>query len=69
MKEARGMDVDVDVVLEGFSTYSHSRLDLGTTEDVCLARILRRPLTSTNLDSVALDRVGALLLLVLLAPL
>jgi len=28
MKELEGMDVDVDVVLEGFSTYSHSRLDL-----------------------------------------
>ncbi|SEP49546.1 Sugar transferase involved in LPS biosynthesis (colanic, teichoic acid) [Rhodospirillales bacterium URHD0017] len=61
------MDVDVDFLLEGFSTYS--RLNVGLADDVCIARILKRPLTSVQaLIKSALDRVGALLLLVVLAP-
>jgi exopolysaccharide biosynthesis polyprenyl glycosylphosphotransferase len=67
VKHLEGMDVDVDVVLDGIPTYP--RVDLGG-EDICLARVLRRPLTSrqASIKSIV-DRVGALLLLVLLAPL
>ena len=65
--QLEGMDVDVDFVLEGFSTYS--RLGHGMTEDVCVARILRRPLTSSQaLIKSMIDRIGAFLLLVLIAP-
>jgi exopolysaccharide biosynthesis polyprenyl glycosylphosphotransferase len=68
MKLLEGMAVDVDFVFEGFSTYS--RFGLGMTEDVCIARILRRPLTSTQaLIKSMMDRIGAFLLLVLVAPL
>lgn len=67
LKHLEGMDVDVDFVLDGIPTYS--RIGLGG-EDVCFARLLRRPLTSRQafIKSIV-DRVGALLLLVLLAPL
>jgi len=67
MKQLEGVAVDVDLVLEGIRTYS--RVDLGA-KNVSIARILRRPLTSSQavMKSI-LDRVGALLLLVLLAPL
>ena len=43
IKHLEGMDVDVDLLLDGFSTYS--RFGHAMTEDVCVARILRRPLT------------------------
>jgi exopolysaccharide biosynthesis polyprenyl glycosylphosphotransferase len=67
IEQLEGMDVDVDFVLEGFSTYSRS--GFGMTEDVCIARILRRPLTSTQARIKSMiDRIGALLLLVLIAP-
>jgi lipopolysaccharide/colanic/teichoic acid biosynthesis glycosyltransferase len=67
MKQLEGMDVDVDFVLEGFSTYSC--FGFGMTEDVCIARILRRPLTSTQaLIKSMIDRIAALLLIVLIAP-
>lgn len=67
IRQLEGMDVDVDFLLEGFSTYS--RLNVGLADDVCIARILKRPLTSVQaLIKSALDRVGALLLLVVLAP-
>jgi exopolysaccharide biosynthesis polyprenyl glycosylphosphotransferase len=67
MKQLEGMDVDVDFVLEGFSTYSC--FGFGMTEDVCIARILRRPLTSTQaLIKSMIDRIAAVLLLVLIAP-
>jgi lipopolysaccharide/colanic/teichoic acid biosynthesis glycosyltransferase len=66
LKHLEGMDVDVDFVLDGIPTYS--RMGLGG-EDVCFARLLRRPLTSRQawIKSIV-DRAGALLLLVLLAP-
>jgi exopolysaccharide biosynthesis polyprenyl glycosylphosphotransferase len=68
IKQLEGMDVDVDFVLEGFSTYS--RFSLGMTENVCITRILRRPLTVTQgLIKSIVDRVVALLLLALIAPL
>ena len=67
LKHLEGMDVDVDFVLDGIPTYS--RIGLGG-EDVCFARLLRRPLTSSQaLIKSIVDWVGALLLLVLLAPL
>jgi polysaccharide biosynthesis protein PslA len=67
MKELEGMDVDVDLVLEGFSTYSC--FSVGMTEDLCIARILRRPLSSTQaLIKSMIDRITAAVLLVLLAP-
>jgi exopolysaccharide biosynthesis polyprenyl glycosylphosphotransferase len=67
MTQLEGMAVDVDFVLEGIRT--HSRVDLGG-ENVSIARILRRPLTSSQaLIKSILDKVGALLLLLLLAPL
>jgi exopolysaccharide biosynthesis polyprenyl glycosylphosphotransferase len=67
MRQLEGMDVDVDFVLEGFST--HSCFGFGMTEDVCIARILRRPLTSTQaLIKSMIDRIAAILLLVLIAP-
>jgi exopolysaccharide biosynthesis polyprenyl glycosylphosphotransferase len=68
VKHLEGMDVDVDLLLEGISTYS--RFGHARTEDVCVARILRRPLTSTQaLIKSTIDRIGALLAIVLLAPL
>jgi lipopolysaccharide/colanic/teichoic acid biosynthesis glycosyltransferase len=67
LKHLEGMDVDVDFVLDGIPTYS--RMGLGG-EDVCFARLLRRPLNSRQaLIKSIVDRAGALLLLVLLAPL
>ena len=64
LKHLEGMDVDVDFVLDGIP-----RIGLGG-EDVCFARLLRRALTSRQvLIKSIVDRVGALLLLVLLAPL
>ena len=66
LKHLEGMDVDVDFVLDGVPTYSG--IVLGA-EDVCFARLLRRPLTSSQaLIKSIVDRVGALLLLALLAP-
>jgi len=67
MKQLEGMAVDVDLILEGFSTYS--RLRFGMAEDICIARILRKPLTSNQamLKSI-IDRIGAFLLLVLISP-
>jgi polysaccharide biosynthesis protein PslA len=68
VKLLEGMDVDVDVLLEGISTYS--RFGHATTDGVCVARILRRPLTSTQaLIKSTIDRIGALVAVVLLAPL
>lgn len=68
IKRLEGMAVDIDLVLDGFSLPSHLRP--GLPEDFCLARVLRRPLTSTQsvVKSIA-DRIGAFLLLVILAPL
>jgi exopolysaccharide biosynthesis polyprenyl glycosylphosphotransferase len=67
LKQLEGMAVDVDLILEGFSTYS--RLRFGMAEDVCIARILRKPLTSTQaLIKSIIDRIGAFLLLVLITP-
>jgi exopolysaccharide biosynthesis polyprenyl glycosylphosphotransferase len=67
VKQLEGMAVDVDLILDGIPTYS--RLRLGISDDVCLARILRRPLTPTQalLKSI-MDKTGALVLLVLIAP-
>ncbi len=68
VKHLEGMDVDVDLLLDGISTYS--RFGQATAEDVCVARILRRPLTSTQaLIKSMIDRIGALLAVVLMAPL
>jgi exopolysaccharide biosynthesis polyprenyl glycosylphosphotransferase len=67
MKQLEGMAVDVDLILEGFSTYSC--LGFGVAEDICIARILRKPLTSTQaLIKSIIDRIGAFLLLVLITP-
>lgn len=67
VKHLEGMDVDVDVVLNGIPTYS--RVGLGG-EDVCLARVLRRPLTTRQAFAKSVvDRIGAFFLLVLLSPL
>lgn len=68
VKQLEGMAVDVDLILEGFPTYS--RLRFGIPEEVCIARILRRPLTRPQalLKSI-MDRMGALVALVLIAPL
>jgi lipopolysaccharide/colanic/teichoic acid biosynthesis glycosyltransferase len=67
VKHLEGMDVDVDVVLTGIPTYS--RVGLGG-EDVCLARVLRRPLTTRQAFAKSIiDRVGAFFLLMLLSPL
>jgi exopolysaccharide biosynthesis polyprenyl glycosylphosphotransferase len=68
MKQLEGMDVDVDFIFKGFSTYS--RFNLGLTGEVCVARILRRPLTPAQSTIKSfLDRVGAFLLLLVSAPL
>jgi exopolysaccharide biosynthesis polyprenyl glycosylphosphotransferase len=67
MRQLEGMNVDIDFVLEGFSTYS--RLKLGLTDEVCIVRILKRPLSpSQALIKSIVDKVGALFLLVLMAP-
>jgi exopolysaccharide biosynthesis polyprenyl glycosylphosphotransferase len=68
LKRLEGVAVDIDLVLDGFSTPSHLRP--GVLKDICIARVLRRPLTSTqSLVKSVSDRIGALLLLVILAPL
>jgi polysaccharide biosynthesis protein PslA len=68
MRRLEGTATDVDLVLEGFSTYSGLRF--GAAENVCIAPVLTRPLTPTQaLIKSTIDRVGASLILVLIAPL
>src|SRR6266404_1713200 len=68
VRRLEGMAADVDLVLEGFSTYS--ALHFGTVEDVCIAPVLRRPLTPAQaLIKSTADKVAAFLIVVLIAPL
>src|SRR6185503_19833679 len=67
VRQLEGTATDVGlIVLEGVST----DMRLGSAEDVCIAPVLKRPLTSfQEFVKSALDRVCALLLVLLIAPL
>jgi exopolysaccharide biosynthesis polyprenyl glycosylphosphotransferase len=67
VRRLEGMAADVDLlVLEGSST----GLRFGTAGDVCIAPVLKKPLTpSQAFIKSTIDRVCAFLILVLIAPL
>lgn len=68
VKRLEGMATDVDlIVLEGSSS---TGLRFAAAGDVCIASVLKRPLTPfQNFIKSAVDRAGAFLLLMLIAPL
>ncbi len=67
VRRFEGMAADVDLlVLEGSST----GLRFGTAGDVCIAPVLKKPLTPVQaFVKSTMDRVGAFLILVIIAPL